>query len=211
MSEGAEKSVEELLAEAAQVTEANSAPKAKKARTPKGDAGADAKPAKEKAPAKTYPVLDAEGNAVLDEQGNPVTTTEKPAKAKKEGKLYPQANEDGTAKLDEDGNAVQGPYATRFKEPKAPKAPRLDAEGNPIVRQSNVFALEARLNKVEGKGAGYREGSKRKANFDLIPEGGITVAEYYEAGGGKAVVHTFLVWYVNEDQSVSVTTGESAE
>lgn len=181
MTEGAEKSVEELLAEAAQVTEAATPPKSgRKPRTPKVDA-----------------------------EGNPVEKAEKAPRAPKEpAKTYPQANEDGTPALDADGNPVMGPYKTRYKEPKAPKAPRLDADGNPITRQSNVFPLDAKVFKVEGKGAGYREGSKRKANFDLIPEGGCTVAEYYEKGGGKSVVHTFLVWYINEDQSVRIEVGE---
>lgn len=176
MTEGAEKSVEELLAEAAQATEAAQAPKAKRApRTPK-----------------------------LDAEGNEVPKAEKAPRAPKaDAKTYPQANEDGTPALDAEGNPVMGPYKTRYKEPKAPKAPRLDADGNPIARQSNVFLTDQVLNKVEGKGAGYREGSKRKQFFDLITPG-ITVGQYYEAAGGKSVGHTYLVWYINEDQSVSI-------
>lgn len=212
MTEGAEKTVEQLLEEAAKVTEANTPPKPKKTRTPKADAdGATPKPAKIPKAAKTYPVLDAEGNPVLDAEGNATTTTVKPAKAAKPGKLYPQAAEDGTLATEEDGvTPLMGPYATRFKAPKAPKAPKLDADGNPIVRQSNIFALTSTLDKVEGKGAGYRDGSKRKQFFDLVTPG-ITVEQYYAAAGGKSVGHTYLVWYVNEDQSVGITTGDAKE
>lgn len=195
MTEGAEKSVEELLEEAAVATAAATPPKAKKPRTPKTDAGT--------AEPKQYAQLNEDGTRQLDDEGNPVMGPNKPAKAKKEGKIYPQANPDGTEAKNEDGTSVMGPYATRYKAPKAPKAPRLDADGNPIVRVSNVFLGSQVLNKVEGKGAGYREGSKRKSFFDLVTPG-ITVEGYYAAAGGKSVGHTYLVWYINEDQSVSI-------
>lgn len=121
----------------------------------------------------------------------------KEPKAKKEPKApkqYPQANEDGTQKFEEDGvTPVLGPKETAFKAPKAPRGPR----------GSNVFLDAQVLNKVEGKGTGYRDGSKRKHFFDLITPG-ITVADYYEAAGGKSVGHTYLVWYIGVDKSVSI-------
>lgn len=121
----------------------------------------------------------------------------KEPKAKKEPKApkqYPQANEDGTQKFEEDGTTpVLGPKETAFKAPKAARGPR----------GSNVFLDTQVLNKVEGKGADYREGSKRKEFFDLITPG-ITVAEYYAAAGGKSVGHTYLVWYISGDKSVSI-------
>jgi len=210
MTDGAvEPTVEELLAAAAVATEANAAPKAKKPRTPKLDAEGNAVVKPPRAP-KLYAQVNADGTPILDEAGNPVMGEGKPTKAPKEAKLYPQAAEDGTPALFDTGEPVMGPYLTRYKEPKAAKAPRLDADGNPIVRQSNVFPLDAKLFKVEGKGTGYREGSKRKQNFDLIPAEGITVGDYYAAGGGKSVVHTFAVWYVNEDESVRIEVGEPA-
>lgn len=123
--------------------------------------------------------------------------TPKEPKAKKEPKApkqYPQANEDGTQKFEEDGvTPVLGPKETAFKEPKAPRGPR----------GSNVFLDTQVLNKVEGKGSNYREGSKRKQFFDLVTPG-ITVADYYAAAGGKSVGHTYLVWYISGDQSVSI-------
>lgn len=118
----------------------------------------------------------------------------KAQKEPKAHKLYPQANEDGTQKFEEDGvTAVMGPKETAFKAPKAPRGPR----------GSNVFLDSQVLNKVEGKGTGYRDGSKRKEFFDLITPG-ITVAEYYAAAGGKSVGHTYLVWYIGTDGSVSI-------
>lgn len=118
----------------------------------------------------------------------------KAPKEKKPAKTYPQANEDGTQKFEEDGvTPVMGPKETAFKAPKAPRGPR----------GSNVYLDTQKLTKVEGKGTGYRDGSKRKAFFDLITPG-ITVAEYYAAAGGKSVGHTYLVWYISGDQSVSI-------
>ena len=210
MTDGAvELTVEELLAQAAVATEANAAPKAKKPRTPKLDAEGNAVVKPPRAP-KLYAQVNADGTPILDEAGNPVMGEGKPTKAPKEAKLYPQAAEDGTPALFDTGEPVLGPYLTRYKAPKAAKAPRLDADGNPIVRQSNVFAPSSTLDKVEGKGTGYRDGSKRKQFFDLVTPG-ITVEQFYAAGGGKAVAHTYLVWYVNEDQSVTLTAGVAAE
>lgn len=162
-----EKSVAEVLAEAAQATAGVEVPAPKKERVKKTLDSAE-KPAKEpKAP-------------------------EEP----KAPKTYPQANEDGTQKFEEDGTTpVMGPKETAFKAPKAKR------EGGP--RGSNVYLESQVLNKVEGKGAGYRDGSKRKEFFDLITPG-ITVADYYAAAGGKSVGHTYLVWYINGDQSVSI-------
>jgi len=149
-------------------------------------AGADVPPAKKERIKKTL-----EGGVAKEPKA---PKEPKAAKEPKAPKLYPQANEDGTQKFEEDGTTpVLGPKETAFKAPKAPRGPR----------GSNVFLDTQVLNKVEGKGAGYRDGSKRKQFFDLITPG-ITVGEYYAAAGGKSVGHTYLVWYISGDQSVSI-------
>lgn len=164
-----EKSVEDLLAEAAEATSAVEVPAPKKERVKKSLEGGAAKEPKAPKEPKT-------------------------PKEPKVPKQYPQANEDGTQKFEEDGTTpVLGPKETAFKAPKAPRGPR----------GSNVFLDTQVLNKVEGKGTGYRDGSKRKAFFDLVTPG-ITVADYYAAAGGKSVGHTYLVWYISGDQSVSI-------
>ena len=160
-----EKTVEELLAEAAAATSAATPPKAKKEKAPK-----EPKEPKEKKPAKTYP----------------------------------QANEDGTPALNEDGTPVMGAYATRYKEPKAPKAPKLDADGNPIARQSNVYPPSFVLKLTEGHATfKARAESKRGQMFAALTEGQ-TVQQYYDANGGKSAAHTFLVWFVNEAKVVEL-------
>lgn len=149
-------------------------------------AGVEVPPAKKERVKKTL-----EGGAAKEPKA---PKEPKAAKEPKAPKLYPQANEDGTQKFEEDGTTpVLGPKETAFKAPKAPRGPR----------GSNVFLDTQVLNKVEGKGAGYRDGSKRKQFFDLITPG-ITVGEYYAAAGGKSVGHTYLVWYISGDQSVSI-------
>lgn len=163
-----EKTVEELLAEAAAATSAATPPKAKKERAPKEPKEPKAK--KEPKPAKTYP----------------------------------QANEDGTPAIDADGNAVMGPYATRYKEPKAPKAPRLDAEGNPIARGSNVY-LETQIIRRTAAADTFkaRDTSKRGQMFASATDGK-TVGQFYADNGGKAEAHTFLVWFINEAKVVEL-------
>ena len=132
----------------------------------------------------------------LDAEGNPVV------KAPKEPKQYPVWNEDGTQATDENGELV---FSTeRTKKPKAPKAPKLDAEGNPIVRRSNVFLDEQVIRRTEKfASAKAREDSKRGQMMAAL-EDGITVGAFYEKMGGKAVAHTFLVFFVNEWEIVTI-------
>jgi uncharacterized lipoprotein NlpE involved in copper resistance len=196
MTEGAEKTVEELLAEAAQATEAATPPKAKKERAKKEE--------------KLYPQKNQDGTPALDADGNPImgvkSNAYKAPKEPKPAKTYPQANEDGTAALDADGNPVMGPYATRYKAPKAPKAPRLDADGNPISRGSNVYLETQVLRRTEAAAAfKARETSKRGQMFAAAKDG-LTVGEFYEQNGGKAAAHTFLVWYINEAKVIELDT-----
>ena len=132
----------------------------------------------------------------LDAEGNPVV------KAPKEPKQYPVWNEDGTQATDEEGNLL---FSTeRTKKPKAPKAPKLDADGNPIVRRSNVFLDEQVIRRTEKfASAKAREDSKRGQMLAAL-EDGITVGAFYEKMGGKAAAHTFLVFFVNEWEIVTV-------
>ncbi len=98
------------------------------------------------------------------------------------------------------------------KEAKAPKerkprAPKLDADGNPIPpkpRQSNVFLESQVLTLNPEKTVSYREGTKRHDFYKLIKDG-MTVGEYYKAAGGKSVGHTYLVWYITADKSVLIS------
>lgn len=132
----------------------------------------------------------------LDAEGNPVV------KAPKEPKQYPVWNEDGTQATDEEGNLL---FSTeRTKKPKAPKAPKLDADGNPIVRRSNVY-LETQVIRRTEKAESFkaREDSKRGQMF-AAAEDGITVGAFYEKMGGKAAAHTFLVWFVNEAEVLTI-------
>lgn len=151
------------------------------------------------------------------------------ATAPKEPKLYPQWNEDGTPLLNEEGLQVQG--ETKMKKPKLVKpveyqldeegnqvldeegnpipvkkarVPRVDAEGNPIPRVVNTFLGSQTLQITEaGTQTNYREDSKRGQIFASITPG-MTVDEFYAANGGKAVSHTFLVWYVTKAGVVEV-------
>lgn len=86
-----EKSVNEILEEAAQATAAAAEAKPKKERKPKAVDGGS-------------------------EPGEPKAKKERTPKEPKAPKLYPQWNEDGTPLLDEAGNQVQG--ETRMKKPK---------------------------------------------------------------------------------------------
>lgn len=147
----------------------------------------------------------------------------------KEPKLYPQWNEDGSPLLNEEGTQVQG--EVKMKRPKVVKpveyvkdeegnlvldengqpipakkvrAPRLDAEGNPIPRTTNVFLGSQTLKITDaGREAKYQPESQRGKIFASITDG-MTVDQFYEANGGKAVSHTFLVWYVTKAGVVEV-------
>jgi len=138
----------------------------------------------------------------LDAEGQPVVRAVRTPKEPKPPKLYPQWNEDGTPLLDSEGQQVM--LETRMKKPKAPKAPRLDADGNPIARRSNVYLDDQVIRRTEkAETFKAREDSKRGQMFAAAVDG-ITVGEFYEKMGGRAVAHTFLVWFVNEAQVVTV-------
>lgn len=142
-----EKSVEDVLAEAAAATNACQVPPAKKERVKKTIDGGGAKPEKEPKAAK-------------------------PPKEKKPAKTYPQANEDGTQKFEDDGvTPVMGAYATRFKEPKAPRAPS-DRAGK--------YPATAKITLLTEKNP-KREGSASHARFAAY-KSGQTVAEALAAG-----------------------------
>ena len=135
----------------------------------------------------------------LDAEGNPIV---KAAKEPKAPKQYPVWNEDGTQAIGENGEPL---FSTeRTKKPKAPKQPRLDADGNPIVRRSNVFLDEQVIRRTE-KAAEFkaRPDSKRGQMF-AAAEDGKTVGQFYAEMGGKAAAHTFLVWFVNAAEVLTI-------
>jgi hypothetical protein len=138
----------------------------------------------------------------LDAEGQPIVKAVKTPKPPKAPKLYPQWNEDGSPLMDSEGQQVM--LETRMKKPKAPKAPRLDADGNPIARRTNVY-LETQIIRRTEKAEEFkaRPESKRGQMFCAASDGK-TVGEFYAEMGGKAAAHTFLVWFVNEAQVVTV-------
>lgn len=131
----------------------------------------------------------------LDAEGNPVVRAVRAPKEPKAPKLYPQWNEDGSPLLDSEGEQVM--LETRMKKPKAPKAPRLDADGNPITRSRVVPSdLEAVLVVDAEKIAKYK--GARADNAKML-EDGMTLGAFIEAGGDKG----FLRFYMR-DGAVSI-------
>jgi hypothetical protein len=123
-----EKTVEEVLAEAAAATEALAVPPAKKERVKKTLEGGVVAPKEPKAP--------------------------KAPKEPKAPKLYPQANEDGTQAFDEAGEPVLGPKATAYK---APKVKRESTGRSGKFQATGVITLLADKNpKREGSAAHAR-------------------------------------------------------
>lgn len=121
----------------------------------------------------------------------------KEPKAPKEPKvkLYVQWNEDGSPMLDAEGNRVKLP--TKMEKPRVAKAPRLDADGNPIPRAvATRIPGGATISKTD-KAHSFREGTKRRDHYDAVVDG-MTVDAYYAATGGRAVTATFLQWYIKE-------------
>jgi hypothetical protein len=161
-------SVEETLAKAAQASEAAAQAVPKKERVKKttsGEAGAAKEP---KAPREK--------------------------KEKAPAKQYPQANEDGTPALNEDGTPVMGAYKTRYKEPKAAKAPRQSGK----YPASGVITLLAETNPK-------REGSASRERFAHYKTGQ-TVAEALELGlthgdFNHDVTHGFISIEVGEEKA----------
>lgn len=138
----------------------------------------------------------------LDAEGQPVEKKVRAPKEPKAPKLYPQWNEDGSPLLDSEGQQVM--LETRMKKPKAPKAPRLDAEGNPITRRTNVYLEDQVIRRTEkAEEFKARPESKRGQMFCAATDGK-TVGEFYAEMGGKAAAHTFLVWFVNEAEVITI-------
>lgn len=106
-----DKTVEEVLAEAAAATAGVEVPAPKKERVKKTLEGGTAAPKAAKGP--------------------------KAAKEPKAPKLYPQANEDGTPAVGEDGEPVMGPKETAYK---APKAKREGAGKYPTTAKITLLA-----------------------------------------------------------------------
>ena len=138
----------------------------------------------------------------LDAEGNAIPRAERKPKEPKAPKLWPQWNEDGSPLLDSDGEQVM--LETRMKKPRAPKAPRLDADGNPIVRTVTVMKDEMVIRRTE-KADDFkaRETSKRGQMFAAATDGK-TVGEFFEEMGGRSVAATFLSWFINEAEVITV-------
>ena len=128
----------------------------------------------------------------LDAEGQPIA---KKVRAPKEPKLYPQWNEDGTPLLDSEGQPVM--LETRMKKPKAPKAPRLDADGNPITRSRVVPSDEATVLHVDADKVAKYKGAR--ADNAKALEDGMTLGDFLAAGGDKG----FLRFYMR-DGAVSI-------
>lgn len=120
-----------------------------------------------------------------------------PIKAPREPKVPKpieyQLDEEGNQVLDEEGNPIPVKKA---------RAPRLDADGNPIPRNANVY-MDSQVIRLTDIIPNYRAGTKRGDIFASIKDG-MTVGDFYALNGGKAVSHTFLVWYVNEAKVADV-------
>jgi hypothetical protein len=170
------------------------------AETPDAPKGGKKSRAKTEAVPKSYPQFNEDGTPQLDGEGKqvwgPEKSTHKAKKAKKVKEIEYQKGEDGEFLLDEKGDKIPVPKKAR--------APKLDADGNPIPRQVNVFlgtqviTLTDQALKVS-----YRPDSKRGTIFASIKDG-MTVDEFYAANQGKAVSHTFLVWYLNEAKVIDI-------
>lgn len=137
-------------------------------------------------------LLNEDGTPVLDEEGNPVPV---PKKVREPKVVEYQKDEDGNFILDEEGNQIPV---------KKTRAPRLDADGNPIPKLNNTFLDSQVIHRTEkGLTAKYREGSDRQNMFDAMQDG-VTVGEFYEARGGKAKSHRFLVHQLNVLQTITI-------
>ncbi len=138
----------------------------------------------------------------LDAEGQPIVKAVRTPKEPKPPKLWPQWNEDGTPLLDSEGQQVM--LETRMKKPKAPKAQRLDADGNPIARTVTVLSEDQVISFTEkGKTTKYREGTNRAKHFESIFEG-MTVGQYYEANGGKSACFKYLVHQLNKMGTIEI-------
>jgi hypothetical protein len=95
-------------------------------------------------------------------------------------------------KLDAEGNPI-------VKAVKEPKAPKLDADGNPIVKAPSVKIDDTHIiclpKNEDGtfKANPKRAGTNAFSMFELYKDG-MTVAQYVEAGGGRDWVR----WDVNK-------------
>lgn len=177
---------------------------------------------------KTYPQFNEDGTPLLGDDGLQVWGPEKSKfkKAKKAKAVEYEKNEDGSDKLDEAGNKIPVKKAKKVKEieyqkdengefildeagnkipVKKTRQPKLDADGNPIPRLSNVFLDSQVINHTEkGKTTKYREGSKRGKHFESIYDG-MTVGEYYKVNGGKKSCHRYLVHQVNVMGTITIS------
>lgn len=92
-----------------------------------------------------------------------------------------KAKKEKAPKLDADGNPI-------VKAPKEPKAPKLDADGNPIPKREPIKLDDTNViifsEAVKTGGNPKRPNTNAHAMFELYRDG-MTVKEYVEAGGGR--------------------------
>lgn len=121
-----DKTVEQVLAEAAAATAGVEVPAPKKERVKKTLEGGAAAPKAEKAP--------------------------KAPKEPKAPKLYPQANENGTQAFGDDGEPVMGPKETAYKAPKAKR----EGRGDKYPATAKITLLAEKNPKREGSASHAR-------------------------------------------------------
>ncbi len=143
--------------------------------------------------------LNEDGSQKLDEAGNPIPI-KKAVKAPKV--IQYQLDADGNQILDEAGNPI--PVT------KAPRQPKLDADGNPIPRASNVYLDSQIILRTELADKFAPRADSKRGQMFAAATNGLTVGEFYAATGGKAVSHTFLIWFVNEAKVLEIGVATDA-
>lgn len=183
----AEKSVEDLLAEAAAATHAANPPKPKKDRKPKEGAELPEKAPRtprEPRQAKQYPQANEDGSQKFEGDGvtpvmGPKETAWKAPKKERAPKLYPQYNEAGEPLLDAEGSPIMG----ETKPPKKAKVARVGKVSLSINGEAvNLTTIQNEAHIQVVGNIGSKEGSKRAERAAAF-SGVSNVAEFFAKGG----------------------------